>query len=96
MTSPVLTVIAAAFLTGILAPVVAFTALIIGRIRRRGRADEGPRCLQCEGPLVPLLDGSHRFLGEAACADCGRLHEGLQASQGPASKQASGRMGEVV
>lgn len=91
MMSPLVLVVAVAFFTGLLAPVLAFSVLIVAQVRRRIRG-EGPRCLQCDGPLLPLLDGNHAFLGEAACLNCGRLHEGLQAghAQAPSRRGPAG------
>jgi hypothetical protein len=50
--------------------------LTVAATHRRSRAP-GPRCEQCDAALIPLLDASRTYHGEAACSRCGTYHEGV-------------------
>jgi len=51
--------------------------LTVAMARRPTPVVHGPRCLDCAAALVPLLDASRVYHGEAACDRCGALHEGV-------------------
>jgi len=50
--------------------------LTLAAAHRRTRAP-GPRCDRCDSALIPLLDASRTYHGEAACGRCGAYHEGV-------------------
>jgi hypothetical protein len=62
---------------GLLGAVLYFVFLFSVAVTRRAAVQAGPRCERCEASLVPLLDASRRYHGEAACSRCGTLHEGV-------------------
>jgi hypothetical protein len=54
-----------------------FVLLVLIRLLEVKDVPRGVRCLNCAGPLFPLLDSNHSYHGEAACLKCGHLHEGV-------------------
>lgn len=54
-----------------------FIFLLTIAAARRRLPLPGPRCDQCDAALIPLLDASRAYHGEAACSRCGTLHEGV-------------------
>jgi hypothetical protein len=47
------------------------------RRRRQAATGEVHACVRCGASLIPLLDGSHRFVGEVVCRR-GHLTRGLR------------------
>jgi hypothetical protein len=54
-----------------------FLFLLTVAAAHRRVAPPGPHCEQCDAALIPLLDASRAYHGEAACSRCGTLHEGV-------------------
>lgn len=73
----VVDVVQAFFVVALLVLALCLMVLVLIRLARVEEAPSGVRCLNCAGPLFPLLDSSHDYRGEAACLRCGRLHEGV-------------------
>jgi hypothetical protein len=82
------------FVVALFVLAVGFILLVLLRLIQVREVPRGIRCLNCAGPLLPLLDASRRYHGEAACTRCGHLHEGVPwPRRKPAAPSADARAG---
>jgi hypothetical protein len=67
--------VVAAIATGLIFILIGLIFFVVGALadafrgsrRPKAAAEAGPRCIRCGSLMTPLLDGSHRFVGEAVC-----------------------------